>query len=112
MTPEEFLNCSETICNPYIEEAIKQNKKVLGYYCTYMPEEILEAADILGFRMRGIEAKSTAKADVYFSSFNCSFIKATLELILEGKYNFLDGLICLNSCDHARRMYDIFRTRT
>jgi len=109
MTIENFLKCSESINNQYIEKAKTENKNVLGYYCTYVPEEILDAGNILGVRMRGIEAKSSAKADVIFSSFNCSFIKANLELILDGKYDFLDGIICLNSCDHARRMYDIFK---
>jgi benzoyl-CoA reductase/2-hydroxyglutaryl-CoA dehydratase subunit BcrC/BadD/HgdB len=109
MTVNNFLKISDTINNPYIEKIKSENKNVLGYYCTYVPEEIIEAGNILGVRMRGIEAKSSAKADVIFSSFNCSFIKANLELVLDGKYNFLDGLVCLNSCDHARRMYDIFK---
>lgn len=109
MSNEQFFKAAGTLQNPYIEEWKKQNKRIIGYYCTYVPEEILSAAEILGFRMRGTEAEGTSRADTILSRFNCSFIRATLDLTLQGKYNFLDGLACMNSCDHARRMYDIFK---
>ncbi len=109
MKYDEFLKISETLSNPLVEEWKKQKKKIIGYYCTYVPEEILVAAEILGFRMRGTGAEGTSRADTILSRFNCSYIRASLDLALEGKYNFLDGLIAMNSCDHARRMYDIFK---
>jgi benzoyl-CoA reductase subunit C len=109
MKYEEFLKISETLSNPLVEEWKKHKKKIIGYYCTYVPEEILVAADILGFRMRGTGAEGTSRADTILSRFNCSYVRASLDLALEGKYNFLDGLIAMNSCDHARRMYDIFK---
>jgi len=106
---EDFIKVTETLSNPYIEEWKKENKKILGYYCTYVPEEILHAGGIMGFRLRGTTAEGTSRADTILSRFNCSFIRATLDLAMEGKYDFLDGLICMNSCDHARRMFDIWK---
>jgi len=111
MTIEDILKNTETLYNPYIEEWKKQNKKVMGYYCTYIPEEILLAGNFLPYRVRGTEAAGTSKADTILSRFNCSFIRASLNLAMEGKYNFFDGLICMNSCDHARRMYDIYKRK-
>ena len=109
MTIENLFKSTETLSNPYIEEWKKQNKKILGYYCTYVPEEIIHAGGLMGYRMRGTEAEGTSRADTILSKFNCSFVRATLDLAMEGKYNFLDGLICMNSCDHARRMFDIWK---
>ncbi len=106
---EDFIKVTETLSNPYIEEWKKENKKILGYYCTYVPEEILHAGGIMGFRLRGTTAEGTSRADTILSRFNCSYVRATLDLAMEGKYDFLDGLICMNSCDHARRMFDIWK---
>ena len=108
MTFEELMKTTETLTNPYVDEWKKQGKKIMGYYCTYTPEEILLAGDVMAFRMRGTEAEGTSLADTIMTRFNCSFIRATLDLIMSGKYDFLDGLVCLNSCDHARRIFDIF----
>ncbi|MHA1250043.1 MAG: 2-hydroxyacyl-CoA dehydratase subunit D, partial [Candidatus Helarchaeota archaeon] len=105
----EFIKLSQTLINKYIEQWKKDNKKVYGYYCSYIPEEILHSMDILSFRIRGTGCKDTALADSILSHFNCSFVRCTLNLVMEGKYNFLDGMVFSNSCDHTRRQYDIWK---
>jgi benzoyl-CoA reductase subunit C len=87
----------------------QQGKKAVGFMCTYVPEEILYAADILPIRLRAPNCVETTSADVYMSHLNCTFIRSCLEFTIEGKYQFLDGLVFTNSCDHVRRMYDILR---
>lgn len=109
MTYEDFIKSSETLFNPFIEDWKNSNKQVMGYYCTYIPEEILHAGNIMGFRMRGTEAEDTSKADSIFTQFNCSYVKATLDLTMNQKYKFLDALTIMNSCDHVRRIYDIWK---
>ncbi len=109
MSFESFIKVNKTISNSYVEEWKKQGKKIVGYYCSYIPEEILVSGGILPFRMRSVEAEGTSRADTILSRFNCSFVRASLDLAMQGKYNFLDGLVVMNSCDHARRMYDIWK---
>ncbi len=111
MTFDNFVKSIDTLQNSYVNEWKKQGKKVAGYYCTYVPEELLHAGDLLGFRMRGTEAEGTSRADTILSRFNCSFVRATLDLSLQGKYNFLDALIVMNSCDHCRRIYDVYKRK-
>ena len=89
MAIEDIMKSTETLNNKYIEEWKIQNRKVLGYYCTYIPEEIMYAGNFLGFRVRGTEASGTSKADTILSRFNCSLVRATLDLAMEGKFNFL-----------------------
>ena len=107
----KFVKASTTLENPYITQWKKEKKKVLGFYCSYIPEEIIHAAGILPFRLRGTTCKDTVLADAILSRFNCSYVKATLNLALEGKYNFLDGLVSGNTCDHTRRMIDIWKKK-
>jgi benzoyl-CoA reductase subunit C len=40
--------------------------------------------------------------------FTCSFVRATLDMALRGVYDFLDGFAICNSCDHSRRMFELF----
>jgi len=40
------------------------------------------------------------------SLFNCSFCRSCLQLGLDGTYDFLDGLLENNGCDHMRTMYE------
>ena len=96
----ELEKVSETLLNKHIESWKSQGKKVLGYNCTYMPEEIVHAAGILPFRIRGTGCVETTLADSYLATVNCSFARACLELMMEGKYDFFDGAIFVYSCDH------------
>jgi len=107
----KFIKASKTLNNPYIEDWKKENKKVLGYFCSFMPEEILHSMDILPFRIRGTGAKDTAYADSALSHFNCSYVRCAFNLAMEGKYDFLDGMVFSNSCDHTRRLYDVWQIK-
>jgi benzoyl-CoA reductase subunit C len=102
---DPFLGLSNTISNPYLE---KSNKKIVGYYCTYIPEELLHAAKLFPYRIRATGNKDTDLADIYMVRFTCSFVRSTLHLALQGVYDFLDGFVVCNSCDHSRRMFEIF----
>ena len=105
---DKFLKISDTISNSYIKEWKKNNKKVIGHYCTYIPEELLHAAGLLPFRIRATGNEDTDLGDIYMVRFTCSFVRMTLDLALKGGYDFLDGLFISNCCDHARRMYELF----
>ena len=55
----------------------KNKKKVVGYFCTYVPEEILYAADILPVRVMGGHESATM-ADDHIAWIYCSFCHDTL----------------------------------
>ena len=102
---DPFLNISNSITNSYIDN---DDRKIIGYYCTYLPEELMHAAGLVPFRIRATGNKDTDLADIYMVRFTCSFVRLTLDLALKGKYDFLDGLAICNSCDHTRRMFELF----
>jgi bcr-type benzoyl-CoA reductase subunit C len=103
---QEFNEAAETLVNPAIEKWRDQGGKVLGFFCSAMPEEIITAAGMLPFRMRATGSTSTELADTYFSSINCSFPRHCFNIALNNGFDFLDGVICMNSCDNIRRIYD------
>ena len=111
MIRTDFMNFSATLTNPNLINWIAEKNKVIGYYCSSIPEEIIHAAGILPYRIRGTGNDNYILADSILSQFNCSFIKSTLNLMMGGKYDFLSGLVLANTCDHVRRIYDIFEQK-
>ncbi|HUT55155.1 MAG TPA: 2-hydroxyacyl-CoA dehydratase family protein [bacterium] len=80
--------------------------KVLGYTCIATPVELVAAAGVLPYRVRALGSAQTEIADAHLSRFNCSFCRSCLQLGLDGSYDFLDGMIETNGCDHLRGMIE------
>jgi benzoyl-CoA reductase subunit C len=95
-----------TIYNDYVKSWKEEGGKVLGYCCVSTPVEIMEAAGILPYRIAALGHSETELADGEMSLFNCSYCRACLQLGLDGTYDFLDGLIETNGCDHLRAMFE------
>ncbi len=110
-TYEELTKISKTLKNNYVTDWIDAGKKVVGYVCTYMPEEILFAADILPYRITGVGVRDTSLADSYLTRVNCSFARCCLEQGFRGEYDFLEGAVWVNGCDHIRRCYDNWKAK-
>jgi len=96
---------------PY-SKAIKDwkeaGKKVFGYVCIYVPEELLYAADILPFRITGDnEELELKKAEAYLYINTCSFARTAFQLVLDEQLGFLDGLVTGETCDGPRRFFDV-----
>lgn len=105
---EEFEN-PIPLMNSWVDNWKNEDKKILGYFCSYIPEEIFHAADILPIRMRARDATDTPMGDAYMTPTTCSFTRCCLELANRKQYKFLDGIVSCNSCDQIRRLYDNIR---
>jgi len=108
---EELSEVSRTLGNRHIDAWKGDGKKVVGFVCSYMPEEILYALDLLPYRITGKGVQDTSHADSYLTRVNCSFARSCLELGFLGEYDFLDGAVWNNGCDHIRRCYDNWKAK-
>lgn len=106
---KSFLPAALDIKNSFVENWRKQGGKVIGYTCSFLPPEILQAMDILPYRIRGQETKDMSIGDAFFGPYICSFPKCVLQLAGEGKYSFLDGVVITPGCDSMRRLDDCWR---
>ncbi len=94
---------------PKISEWKNQNdKKVLGYLCTYTPEEIMHAAGVMPYRIFG-NTNRASSADHHLQAYSCSLVRSALGEALEGDLNFLDGMVFPHTCDSIQRLSDIWR---
>ncbi|MBN2724018.1 MAG: 2-hydroxyacyl-CoA dehydratase [Deltaproteobacteria bacterium] len=105
----EIKNISQMTLNNHLKQKISNNEKIIGYICSYVPEELIHAAGGVPYRLRAVESKGTSMGDTYFSSNNCSFARRIMDKALSGDFDFLNGVVFMNGCDHNRRIYDNWR---
>jgi benzoyl-CoA reductase subunit C len=78
--------------------------KVLGYFCTYVPEELLYAAGILPVRIFGSHEPQDLTEPHIFGMY-CPFCRDCLAQALKGRYDYLDGIMIAQSCLHIRQAF-------
>lgn len=79
-----------------VRELKGRGQRIVGWICTYVPEEIIHAAGMLPFRVIG-GASETSRADAFLYSNNCTFVRNCLEQGLNGNLDFLDGIVACNT---------------
>jgi benzoyl-CoA reductase subunit C len=87
-------------------------RKVIGYLCCFVPEEIITAFDMLPYRIQGRPNDPIDQADAYIEPMACPFARSCFNLALKGEYDFLDGFVAPHSCDTVERLFHIWRQTT
>lgn len=82
----------------------KNNSQVIGYFCTYVPEEILYAGNILPVRILGSHEPQSLTEPHIFGMY-CPFCRDCLAQGLKGKYDYLNGIMIAQSCLHIRQAF-------
>ena len=83
-------------------------KKIIGYLSALGPVEIMTAAGVVPFRLKGNVSEAITKGDAYMETIVCPFIRNVFDAALKGKYDFLDGLVLPHQCDSIDRTADIW----
>ena len=92
----------EDITFPTVRRWRESGGKVVGHFQVYFPEEIVHAAGILPFKVRGAQIEAV-QADSRFGSYLCSILKTSLELALSKIVEF-DMFVTHPICDAARNL--------
>ena len=82
--------------------------KVIGCFCSYVPEEILVAGNVLPVRVLGSHEPQNVTEPYLFGMF-CPFCRDVLAQGLKGRYDYLDGITISQSCIHLRQSYVAWR---
>lgn len=105
-TMTELRQLAAGLRNPHLDAFIAGGGQVVGHACLATPRELFDAAGVLPLRIRALGSPQRELADARMARFNCSFCRSCLQLGLDGSYDFLDGLIETNGCDHLRGMFE------
>lgn len=91
-----------------LQKLKQQGKKIIGYLCSYCPEELIYAAGMVPVRVLGGEGPFTLSSN-YLHSFYCPYSHGCLNEGLKGEDSYLDGLVFSYACEHTRGAYDSWR---
>ncbi len=86
----------------------EKNLPVIGYLCSYAPEEIMLATGGLPYRIFG-SGRQIKLADSHLQAYSCSLVRGAMEDVLSGHLDFLDGTVFPHTCDSIQRLSDIWR---
>lgn len=86
-----------------------QGQKIIGYICAYVPLEIITAAGLVPFRIKGDIKEPITKADTQMETIVCPLVRSGFDVTLKGRYDFLDGIVIPHACDSMCRTYDIWK---
>jgi benzoyl-CoA reductase subunit C len=106
---ETLYHCRELVEDtdfPTVRRWREGGGKVVGHFQVYFPEEIVHAAGLLPFKVRGAPIEAT-QADSRFGSYLCSIIKTSLELALSGRVQ-LELFVTHPICDAARNLAGVW----
>ena len=95
---------------PTQSEAVRrwqeQGKKVFGYMCNHVPEELLYAGGILPVKFLG-DGVPIIEANQYQSVFMCYYGRSLLEIGLQGAYRNLDGMVSAYGCEGGCNLFQV-----
>ncbi|MFX0100829.1 MAG: 2-hydroxyacyl-CoA dehydratase subunit D [Candidatus Hodarchaeota archaeon] len=80
----------------------------LGWSCSYTPIELIHAADFTPVRILG-HSHGIQVADGYMSPNMCHYVRSVVDMLAEGEYSSLEGIVIVNSCDAMRRLHDVWK---
>ena len=88
-----------------VREWKSKGGKIVGYISDDVPEELVLAAGFFPYRISGDPHEGTAEADKYCEYFLDPAIRSILNMLLTGRYDFLDYIILPHHSDAVLKLY-------
>jgi len=90
-----------------IASHLPQDSIPIGFFCPYVPEELLHAARTLPIRLMGTPIR-ISHAQAHLPPYCCHLMKSSLESLLQDELNFLRGIVFSHTCDSMQGLSDIW----
>ncbi|UMZ73127.1 2-hydroxyacyl-CoA dehydratase subunit D [Natranaerofaba carboxydovora] len=85
---------------------MKKNNNLIGWFCTYVPEELIHAAGFTPHRI--LPYNEGSRKDKYLPPNFCPYVRNIIEKIEQDKNSF-EGLIVANSCNAMLHLYNVVK---
>ncbi len=76
----------------------KNGRKIIGYFCSSFPKELIYASGALPVRILG-SSKPIEQANDAFCRYACSLSRSAVDLALKNEFDILDGTVFSYTCD-------------
>lgn len=101
-----FHELLESPQNELVEQAVSDGRIPIGYSCSFVPEAFLMADKLVPVRLHAPGIAGTEIADIYLSSFICTYARSLLEFAIDDRFDLIQGWVFVPSCVHMQRLYD------
>lgn len=110
--PKRFEEFTDARKNGFlkVKELKESGKKVAGIFCTFTPQEILDAAGFVSVGLCGMSAETIPDAEVDLPKNLCPLIKSSYGFYVSDKcpYTYFSDLIVgETTCDGKKKMYEL-----
>jgi len=95
-----------------MSEELKQNRKKVGWFCTYTPEEIIHAAGFIPYRLLPNSGKGQNTVEDALPANICPYPRKILANLRNGAYDDLHGIVVANSCNAMAHLYNVLKEET
>jgi benzoyl-CoA reductase subunit C len=93
-----------------LREAKARGRKIIGYYCPYVPEELILAADMLPLRLVfGGEVKAALAGEEYLKPYSCPGSRSCVGYLAGGDnpyYKMVDALCVAQTCENIKHVQE------
>jgi benzoyl-CoA reductase subunit C len=90
-----------------IASQLPEDRVPIGFFCPYVPEELIHAAGGHPFRLMGTPVK-ISHVQAHLPPYCCHLVKSSLESLLQGELDFLKGIVFTHTCDSMQGLSDIW----
>lgn len=101
---EEFRAVCSVPYNDRLRAYKQKGGRIIGTLYNQVPEELIYAAGFQPVRLRAIGSTGTEASAARFTQVNCSLIKHFYDSAAKGRFDFVDGIVATNGCDHIRKL--------
>jgi benzoyl-CoA reductase/2-hydroxyglutaryl-CoA dehydratase subunit BcrC/BadD/HgdB len=90
-----------------VQKRMAQKKRSIGWFCPYVPQEIILASGAKSLRLSG-RVDSFKESDHYMFGNSCLYAKNMLETGFAEKWSEIEAVVFANSCDCMLRLLDLW----
>jgi len=97
-------------------ESLRRSKengsKVIGYFCAYIPEELITATDMIPLRLvNGSSPEAMHAGEQFLKSYSCPYVRACIGNKANGNpyYELLDAVCIASTCDGMKNLQEYFK---
>jgi benzoyl-CoA reductase/2-hydroxyglutaryl-CoA dehydratase subunit BcrC/BadD/HgdB len=108
----EILNEKLKVLPEYLEEKKENGSKIIGYFCNYIPEELIKSVDAIPLRLvSGGFPEAMQAGEQYVKSYCCPYIRSCIgnRANQNQLYEYLDAICVAGTCDGMKNVEEYWR---
>lgn len=98
-----------------LAEAKSKGQKVIGYFCPYVPEELILAGNMFPVRLAfGGEIGPATSGEEYLKPYSCPFSRSCIGYQVTGSneyYNLVDAVCVAQTCENIKHVQEYMEKR-